>query len=209
MPSSSPRRSPAPQERQRDPERTRQRILDAAATDFAAHGYRGTRTAAIAARAGVNQQLISYYFDGKQGLFAEMSRRWQRRRGELIPPGTPLPEQLRRYAMQALDDPDSMRLFAWRGIQYSPAEHDSGADPNDPLRDSVEELRAMQAEGRLPADLDPACLLVMLMATAMAPITLPHVIAGISDADPRSGDFVEFYADQVAAFVQLIERELP
>ncbi|WP_198287030.1 TetR family transcriptional regulator [Frankia sp. QA3] len=56
---SKPRRSPKPQERQRDPDRTRRLLLDAAA-EFAAHGYAGARISAIAARAGVNQQLISY-----------------------------------------------------------------------------------------------------------------------------------------------------
>ncbi|WP_374194453.1 TetR family transcriptional regulator [Amycolatopsis sp. MtRt-6] len=30
----------------------------------------------IAARAGVNQQLISYYFDGKEGLYRAMSEAW-------------------------------------------------------------------------------------------------------------------------------------
>ena len=99
--SSKPRRSPAPQERQRDPERTRKLILDAASTEFSLHGYAGARVRAIAARAGVNEQLISYYFNGKEGLYQALARQWQQRRRELIPPGTPLPEQLRRYALEA------------------------------------------------------------------------------------------------------------
>ena len=73
MTASKPRRSPKPEERQRDPERTRRLILEAAGAEFAAKGYAGARIAAIAARAGVNQQLISYYFDGKEGLYRAMS----------------------------------------------------------------------------------------------------------------------------------------
>lgn len=200
-----PRRSPAPQERQRDPERTRQRILDAAAAEFGAHGYAGARIRAIAARAGVNQQLVSYYFDGKEGLYQAMAQQWQQRRRELAPPGTPMPEQLRRYALEVLRSPESVRVFAWTGLQYT----GPGDDPDPTARtrllaDSVDELRALQRSGRLPADVDPACLLVILMAAAMATTTLPHVIESVCDADPRSPAFVEHFADQVAAVARLI-----
>jgi len=170
---SNPRRSPKPQERQRDSERTRTLILDAASTEFGAHGYAGARISAIAARAGVNQQLISYYFDGKEGLYQAMSQRWQQRQRELVPPGTPLPEQLRRNALEALHNPAGVR------------------------------------SGRLPAEVDPACLLVMLMAAAMATTTLPHVIEGVCGTDPRSPELIEHFADQVAVLARLIGLEPP
>jgi AcrR family transcriptional regulator len=46
------------------------------------------RTADIATRAGVNPQLISYYFDGKQGLLDELRRRWQQTLHPSRGPGT-------------------------------------------------------------------------------------------------------------------------
>ena len=205
MPTSRPRRSPPPQERQRDPERTRKRILDAAAAEFSAHGYAGARIRAIAARAGVNQQLVSYYFDGKEGLYQAMSQQWQQRQGELAPPGTPIPEQLRRYALEALRNPESVRVFAWSGLQYTgPDDDPDRATRTRMLGDSVGQLRALQEAGQLPAEVDPACLLVMLMAAAMATTTLPHVIEGVCGADPRSPEFVEHFADQVAVLGRLI-----
>ena len=48
---------------------TRQRILDAAAREFAANGLAGARTEAIAAAAGVNKALLYYYFDSKEKLY--------------------------------------------------------------------------------------------------------------------------------------------
>jgi TetR/AcrR family transcriptional regulator len=48
---------------------TRQRILDAAAREFAAHGLAGARTEAIAAAAGVNKALLYYYFNSKDELY--------------------------------------------------------------------------------------------------------------------------------------------
>lgn len=64
-------------ERGQAAEGTPERILAAAVAEFGAKGYSGARTAGIAARAGVNQQLISYYFGGKQGLLDGLRRRWQ------------------------------------------------------------------------------------------------------------------------------------
>ena len=48
---------------------TRQRILDAAAREFAAHGLAGARTESIASAAGVNKALLYYYFASKDGLY--------------------------------------------------------------------------------------------------------------------------------------------
>jgi TetR/AcrR family transcriptional regulator len=45
-------------------------ILAAAEKEFAAAGYSGARIERIAARAGVNKQLLFHYFDSKSGLFA-------------------------------------------------------------------------------------------------------------------------------------------
>ncbi|MET9491063.1 TetR family transcriptional regulator [Nocardia sp. NPDC006630] len=199
VPDPKPRRSPKPQERQRDPERTRALILDAAVAEFGAHGYAGARIGAIAARAGVNVQLISYYFDGKEGLYQAVSQQWQQRRRELIPPGTALPEQLRTYAMEAAHNAEGARLLAWTGLQYTGPDGDPEHAPRTRmLGEGVDQLRELQERGHLPAELDPHCLLVMLMAAAMAPTTLPHVIEGICDTDPRSPEFIAHYADQMA-----------
>ncbi|WP_285576483.1 TetR/AcrR family transcriptional regulator [Actinoallomurus iriomotensis] len=196
MSASKPRRSPGPQERVRDPQRTRELILDAAMAEFGAHGYAGARISAIAARAGVNVQLISYYFDGKEGLYRAISQQWQQRQGDLAPAGTPLPEQLRRYALEALRNPAGVRLLAWNGLEYAGSESPSRTGL---FAETIDELRKLQESGRLPADLDPACLVIMLMAMTMAPTTLPHIIEGTCGVDPRSPEFLERFADQVAA----------
>jgi TetR/AcrR family transcriptional regulator len=195
MSASTPRRSPKAQERHRDSERSRALILDAATAEFGAHGYAGARVSAIAARAGVNVQLISYYFDGKEGLYQAISRQWQERQSQLAPPGMPLPEQLRRFALEAVHNPDGVRLLAWTGLEYTGTE---ARPPTGMFAETIDELRKRQEAGDLPADLDPACLVVMLMAMTMAPTTLPQVIEGTSGTDPRSAEFLNRFADQVA-----------
>jgi AcrR family transcriptional regulator len=53
----------------RDPERTRQSILDSATAEFARHGLGGARVDRIAARAKANKRMLYYYFGDKDGLF--------------------------------------------------------------------------------------------------------------------------------------------
>lgn len=50
-------------------------LLDHAEIVFAEEGFSGTKTREIAARAGVNQSLIRYYFTSKEALFDEVYRR--------------------------------------------------------------------------------------------------------------------------------------
>jgi len=48
---------------------TRQAILHAARARFGAHGYDGTKLRDVAADAGVDVALVSYFFGSKDGLF--------------------------------------------------------------------------------------------------------------------------------------------
>jgi TetR/AcrR family transcriptional regulator len=64
--------SPEPAATARDPERTRTRLLDAARHEFSEHGLSGARVSSITASAGVNKQLLYYYFGDKESLYAEV-----------------------------------------------------------------------------------------------------------------------------------------
>jgi TetR/AcrR family transcriptional regulator len=52
-------------------ETRRDRILDAAAEEFAARGFHGAKVDRIAARARVNKALLYYYFHNKAALYRE------------------------------------------------------------------------------------------------------------------------------------------
>jgi AcrR family transcriptional regulator len=67
--------APAPRTRRRrgprgDAAETRSAVLEAARARFAAHGYDGTKLRDVAADAGVDVALVSYFFGSKDGLFA-------------------------------------------------------------------------------------------------------------------------------------------
>lgn len=63
------------QSNQRNPERTRELILAAAREEFSEKGLGGARVNSIAARAGVNKQLIYYYFVDKDMLYTKVLER--------------------------------------------------------------------------------------------------------------------------------------
>ena len=63
------RRSKEPATRRRDPAATQRKLLTAARREFAACGLAGARVDEIAARAGVNKQLVYHYFGDKDALY--------------------------------------------------------------------------------------------------------------------------------------------
>jgi AcrR family transcriptional regulator len=123
---SQPRRSPSGDQRKRDAERTRERIIDAAVIEFGEHGFAGARTSAIAARAGVNQQLISYYFDGKEGLYRALQHKWQTTAGAARP-DLPLAEVVGGFIRLGAAQRSWARLLAWEGLSDTGGE-DAGDD---------------------------------------------------------------------------------
>ncbi len=72
-PSRSRRRRPA--ESLRDPEWTKRQLLDAAQGEFSENGLNGARVNDIATVAGVNKQLLYYYFGDKDGLYRAVLER--------------------------------------------------------------------------------------------------------------------------------------
>ncbi|MFD5831312.1 TetR/AcrR family transcriptional regulator [Lentzea sp. NPDC060358] len=189
------RRSPSASERKRDPERTRALLIEAAAAEFGAKGYAATRTTDIAARAGVNKQLISYYFGGKEGLYKEIATSWHTTAAEMASTAQPLDQVLAGFVQTTLTDHG--RLWAWANLAG-----DSPTVDEAFLRSQVDQLRDRQEAGELPADLDPGFLLLALMAAASAPLTLRQTAGQITGEDPATPEFAARYADQLALLVR-------
>ncbi len=201
------RRSPRPEERQRDAERSRERILAAAVAEFGDKGYAGARVGEIAARAGVNVQLISYYFGGKAGLYRELTARWRLTSAELSGADS-LAEVVAGFARVSLRQRDWTRLLLWDGLTEpptSPADEPAALADGEPdfLLAAVQDLRERQAAGELPADLEPAQLLLALFAAACAPVMLPQIAHRLG-LDAEADGFTESYPALVARIVELL-----
>ena len=196
----NPRRSPTAGERQRDPERTKAKILDAAKVEFGTKGFAAARVSDIAERAGVNKQLISYYFGGKEGLYTELTNQWQQANTEVSHPELALDAVVAGFVMGNLYNRDWARLMVWSNLDIA------GGPPEEADREfllaQVADLRRRQEAGELPDDLDPAYLMLALFAAAAASVTLPRIARMICGEEPDSETFAQTYADQLARLVR-------
>jgi TetR/AcrR family transcriptional regulator len=188
-----PRRAPSPENRQRDAERSRRCLLAAALDEFADKGFAGARVQEIAERAGINKQLISYYFGGKEGLYRALQRSWQESEASFGEPGVPVEELAVRYLHDGLADPRPARLMLWRSL---------GSGPDRPPSDGsvlgdLASMRRRQASGELAADLDARFLRLALIAVVMAPMVMPHLAEEIFGMAPASAEFEELYGEQL------------
>lgn len=193
----TPRRSPGDADRRRDPERARQRLLDAAAEEFGAKGFEGARVRDIAARAGLNMQLISYYFGGKAGLYAELQRRWNQTSHDLASPDQPLAQVVADVFRASEANRPWARLLAWQGLS-----------PDTPAAGRAELMQWIAAEvarrqqaGELAADLDPRFTALALFAAAAAPAILPHIARELTGIDPQAQEFSTGYAEHLRRLV--------
>jgi AcrR family transcriptional regulator len=196
--------------RERNPQRSRERFLAAALSEFAAKGFAGARVESIARRAGLNKQLISHHFGGKLGLYrAVMNRRRNAGGGEIsVEPG-PMPDSLGGFYDLARADPEWIRVLLWETLERGEIGDDigAGAEPATGLEDRVARYRdrvswiaAEQAAGRLPDDLDPHLLFLSLMGAALYPLLLPRVAELVCDEDPRTDAFARRYRDHLRRF---------
>ena len=197
----SARRAPAPHERQRDPERTKARIFDAAIEEFSAKGFAGARVSEIAARAGVNQQLIAYYFDSKEGLYREIGRRWRAYEAQEFPEDLDFAELTKRYVRASVDPRLGGRLLAWEGLADTGEDDVEAQERNARLRHEVEQIRARQRTGELDDRFDPAALLLIVMSAGHALTVYPQLARGLFGADGSSPELVEHYAEQLAQVI--------
>jgi len=123
---SAPTASTSTPERQRDAERTRAEILDAATAEFAERGFDGARVDEIGARTRTTKRMIYYYFGGKKQLYiAVLERAYARIRtaeqavdvGHLDPVTA-----IRRLAEVTFDhheaNPDFIRLVGIENIHH-------------------------------------------------------------------------------------------
>jgi TetR/AcrR family transcriptional regulator len=186
--------------RTRDPARTKQALLDAALAEFSEKGLAGARVADIAERAGVNKQLISYYFGGKRGLYDALVERWLGAEAEFAPKELPFDELVARYVADGVDHRDVLRLMIRESF-------DSSEVPWAPTHTGLHEadladVKRRQREGELSRKLDAPMLLLAVQAAAAAGVAFPGNARGLTGLDPASPEFAERYSKALRAIVK-------
>jgi TetR/AcrR family transcriptional regulator len=181
------------------------RILEAAIEEFVEHGLAGARVDRIAGRAEVNKQLLYRHFGSKEGLFdaavQAMAKRFNQIRTAL--PGT-LEERLPYYFQRATDDQRWVRILLWEALHTGEEPAVNEDERFAHMQRAVDGVRADQAAGILPADLDAGQLFLSFQALAAHPSAFPQMtrfITGMNPTDP-------VFRAQRAEFLRKLARYL-
>jgi AcrR family transcriptional regulator len=116
---------PSPSPIQRNPDRTRRRILQAAIRLFAAHGFHAVSVDQIVGKARVNKRMVYHYFGSKDALFeaalSEVYKRIEEIEFHAIERGRSPREKLSRLLesyFEFLDhEPEFTRLLQWENLE--------------------------------------------------------------------------------------------
>jgi len=163
------------------------RIIAAARDEFASQGYAGARVQRVARRAGVNKQLLFYYYHSKRGLFQAVLARGA---AELeraladIPPLSGSPLERLQHALRAqfeflASHPELVTLLSQ--AQRSDAR---------PFTPAIKRLVVLLAEGQglgqVRDDLDPHVTAAQALVLMVAYLQLESLIA--ASAAPLGAD---------------------
>jgi AcrR family transcriptional regulator len=163
----------------RDAEATRQRLLDAAAEEFAARGIAGARVDRIAQAARSNKAQIYHYFGSKDALFEAVFDRFVKAtlRDTPIDP-TNLPEYAGRLFDRYQRNTEVQRLAMWYRLERA-----DGTDPIEAIVASnaakVKAIAEAQRAGLLTTRFEPAVLLGLVLTLSGTWCSMSPEYAGL------------------------------
>ena len=178
-------------QQQRDLNRTRERIMAAAQKEFAANGFAGARTDAIARRAHVNERMIFYCFESKEGLYRAVLAKHLSAKAALIEsmPDQDFASSLVRGFTECCDDNDSLRMWQWEALDKSNRKLVAEEERRTFLQSEVARWRRAKATGILPSDADEEMLLLVSSALRAFPLIMPQVVSLVTGMDPLDHEF--------------------
>lgn len=181
---------------------TRAAILDAAVTEFAAHGFAGARIDKIADAAGSNKRMIYVYYQAKEGLFTATLDRVIQHMVETVPVTE---DNLPGYAGALFDyivaNPEALRLTMWRHLERPEA----GPEVGELYSEKIQAIRRViqpKRSGSSPS-IPPVDLLVLVQGMASAWLISPLDLLKAEGPDPMSPARLAVHR---AALVAAVER---
>jgi len=187
---------------------SRERILGAALAAFSENGFDGATTRDIAARAGVNQGLIKYYFDGKLKLWrAAVDRAFEELRAALestlsneqfVDEVDQMRQSIRRYVHFVATHPEFIRLMHDEGKRNGPRMRwlvDRHIRPMYTMITSV--LETLRERGALPAHIPAVHFHYILVGSVGLIFHQAEECKRLSGIDLTDESVIETHADAV------------
>jgi AcrR family transcriptional regulator len=184
----------------RDAERTKKRLLDAAAVEFAALGIAGARVDRIAEAARCNKAMIYAYFGSKDQLFDAVFAAHVAGFLDQVPfDATDLPGYAGRLFDCYEQNPATLRLSTWYRLERPQGARLEAVVTANRLR--LEKLERAQREGILPGHYAPVELLVLVqsISTAWASTNPELGATALADRDRRRHTVVDAVRRLLAA----------
>jgi TetR/AcrR family transcriptional regulator len=175
----------------RDLNRTRERIIAAAQKEFAANGFAGARTDAIARRAGINERMIFYCFNSKEGLYRAVLAQKLSARARIIEstPDEDFTSNLVNGFAATCASIDALRMWQWEALDKRNRKLVAEDERRAYFQAEVARWRRAKASGALPPDADEVMLLLVSAALRTFPLALPQVISLVTGMDPLDPEF--------------------
>jgi TetR/AcrR family transcriptional regulator len=202
---------PAP--RQRDAERSRGAILDAAEQLFARHGYTATSMHEIAIAAGLARATPGYFFGSKDALYQAVLHRVHRQRSVALSEAcAPLyrwarepdagQEALRAaiasgvsgYTAFLVQRPEFARLIEWESLADA---RRLPVDPSPGFLDAFRAVHRVRAERGL-RDFDVATVVVAVLSLCFLPVAHASTFKAGGGIDTLAPQFRARYQAQIA-----------
>jgi AcrR family transcriptional regulator len=204
-----PRAAP---ERTRDRDRTRAEILAVATEEFSEHGYSGARVDEIAERTRTTKRMLYYYFESKEGLYAEVLKASYaeiRNREQAIDVEHLDPvAAIRRIAELTFDHheahPDFIRLVAIENIHRAEhlAELPDLAELGSPALDVVDTILARGREaGIFTRDVDALDVHMIISSFCVFRIANRHTFGTLFGRDLVAADLRDHYRRMIGDLV--------
>ncbi len=200
---------PLPRKQQQRSLLTKQKLLDAALEAFSEHGFKGTSTRDIAARAGVHHPLITYHFSNKDRLwrsavkyvFRDFVAALQQARSEYQNdcPKARFAAMIRIYVHYAARNPALHKIILQESSNPSDRLDWLSEHFLKPLSDVSSGLIAeLQEKGVVPAG-NPALIYNMIRASSGGLIALALELKSTSDIDLDRAEALDDLADLIVS----------
>jgi TetR/AcrR family transcriptional regulator len=179
----------------RNPEGTKQSVLDAAERLFAERGFAGTSIRDIAMASGVSHPLIQHHFGTKECLYSAVlgrcSQDYEARFPELTrAPDRPvdLRSEMRRLFDFLRERAPLVRMVGWARLEGKLALLTGAGEPR---RAMIRRIEAAQAIGVVREDIDAATLGIMMEALLIYWIENRPYNATLDETLPLDDEFLE------------------
>lgn len=198
---------------ERNAERTRANIMQAAIKEFSEKGYAGARVDCIADMAGCNKGMIYQYYDSKEHLYelviAHEYRLLSNIEAEIIQNYTDPRELLDvivdRYFEFLVNTPDFVKIIMWENLNEARAVRENPAlvSVKAPIIECIRgAVRRGREEGVFREDANSKVVVFALITGAFSYFsnryTLPHVL----NVDLNSPEFVSAHKEIVKSGIR-------